>query len=59
MCDLGTSRIGASYIYIYIYIYDTSSLRLNDLTPILLRVNIRKCVLTVYLCVLYGSLKKK
>ena len=31
VCDLETSRIGASYIYIhiYIYIYDISSLRVN------------------------------
>ena len=38
MCDLETSRIGAPYIYtyIYIYIYDISSLRVNDLTLILL-----------------------
>jgi hypothetical protein len=40
VCDLGTSRIGAPYIYIYIYIYiythDISSLRVNDLTLILL-----------------------
>ena len=34
--DLETSRIGAPYIYIYIYIYDISSLRVNDLTLILL-----------------------
>jgi len=32
VCDLETSRIGA----IYIYIYDISSLRINDLTLILL-----------------------
>ena len=32
MCDLETSRIGAPYIYIY----DISSLRVNDLTLILL-----------------------
>ena len=38
MCDLETSRMGAPYIYIYIYIYiyDISSLRVNDLTFILL-----------------------
>ena len=38
VCDLETSRIGAPYIYIYIYIYiyDTSSLRVNDWTLILL-----------------------
>ena len=30
VCDLETSRIGAPYIY------DISSLRINDLTPILL-----------------------
>ena len=38
VCDLETSRIGAPYIYIYIYIYmyDISSLRVNDLTLILL-----------------------
>jgi hypothetical protein len=35
VCDLEISRIGASYIYIYIYIYDISSLRVNDLTLIL------------------------
>jgi hypothetical protein len=35
VCDLETSRIGAPYIYIYIYIYDISSLRVNDLTLIL------------------------
>jgi hypothetical protein len=28
--------MGAPYIYIYIYIYDISSLRVNDLTLILL-----------------------
>jgi len=28
--------MGAPYIYIYIYIYDNSSLRVNDLTLILL-----------------------
>jgi len=32
LCDLETSRIGAPYIYIY----DISSLRVNDLTFILL-----------------------
>ena len=38
VCDLETSRIGAPYIYIYvyIYIYDIRSLRVNDLTLILL-----------------------
>jgi len=38
LCDLGTSRMGAPYIYIYIhiYIYNISSLRVNDLTLILL-----------------------
>jgi len=44
VCDLETSRIGAVslslsfyiYIYIYIYIYDISSIRVNDLTLILL-----------------------
>ena len=36
VCDLETSRIGAPHIYIYIYIYDISSLRVNDLTLILL-----------------------
>jgi len=42
VCDLETSRIGAPcicmyvYIYIYIYMYDISSLRVNDLTLILL-----------------------
>jgi len=38
VCDLETSRIGAPYIYIYIYIYvyDISSLRVSDLTLILL-----------------------
>jgi len=32
VCDLETSRIGASYIYIYIYIYiyHISSLRINS-----------------------------
>ena len=34
VCDLETSRIGAPYIYIYIY--DINSLRVNDLTLILL-----------------------
>jgi len=33
VCDLETSRIGAPYIYIY----DIRSLRVNDLTLILLR----------------------
>jgi len=33
VCDLETSRIGAPYIYIY----DISSLKVNDLTLILLR----------------------
>ena len=33
VCDLETSRIGAPYIYICIY--DSSSLRVNDLTLIL------------------------
>jgi len=28
--------MGAPYIYIYIYIYDISSLKINDLTLILL-----------------------
>ena len=32
VCDLETSRIGAPYIYIY----DSNSLRVNDLTLILL-----------------------
>jgi len=36
VCDLETSRMGAPYIYIYIYIYDISSLKVNDLTLILL-----------------------
>ena len=48
VCDLETSRIGALHIYIYmyiymciyicmyIYIYDIRSLRVNDLTLILL-----------------------
>ena len=47
VCDLKTSRIGAPYIYIYmerlffmfldhLHIYDISSLRVNDLTFILL-----------------------
>jgi len=30
VCDLETSRIGASYIYIHIYIYDISNLRVNE-----------------------------
>jgi len=34
VCDLETSRIGATYIYIYIY--DISSLMVIDLTLILL-----------------------
>ena len=34
VCDLETSRIGTPYIYIYIY--DINSLRVNDLTLILL-----------------------
>ena len=34
VCDLETSRMSA--LYIYIYIYDFSSLRVNDLTIILL-----------------------
>jgi len=34
VCDLETSRMGAPYIYIYIY--DIRSLRVNDLTFILL-----------------------
>ena len=34
VCDLETSRIGAPDIYIYMY--DISSLRVNDLTLILL-----------------------
>jgi len=34
--DLETSRMGAPYIYIYIYIYDISSLKVKDLTLILL-----------------------
>jgi hypothetical protein len=37
VCNLETSKIGAPYIYIYIYIYDISSLRVNDLTLILLK----------------------
>jgi len=37
VCDLETSRIGAPYIYIY----DISSLRVNDLTLILLTWRIR------------------
>ena len=38
VCDLETSRMGASYIYIciYIYIYDINNLRFKDLTLILL-----------------------
>jgi hypothetical protein len=36
VCDIETSRMGASYIYIYIYIYNISNLRVNDLTLILL-----------------------
>jgi len=36
VCDLETSRIGAPYIYIYMYIYDINSLKVNDLTLILL-----------------------
>ena len=40
VCELETSRTGAPFIYIYIYIYthiyDFSSLRVNDLTLILL-----------------------
>ena len=40
VCDLETSRMGAPYIYIYIYvyiyIYDISSLKVNNLTLILL-----------------------
>ena len=34
VCELETSRIGTPYIYIYIY--DISSLKVNDLTLILL-----------------------
>ena len=34
VCNLETSRIGAPYIYVYVY--DISSLRVNDLTLILL-----------------------
>jgi len=34
--ELLTLRLLMSYIYIYIYIYDISSLRVNDLTRILL-----------------------
>ena len=34
VCDLETSRMGAPYIYIYIY--NISSLRVNNLTLILL-----------------------
>jgi len=33
-----TLRLLMSYIYIYIYIYDISSLRVNNLTLILLNV---------------------
>ena len=36
VCDLETSRMGAPYIYIYVYIYDISSLKVNNLTLILL-----------------------
>ena len=40
VCGLETSRMGAPYTYIYIFIYiniyDISSLRVNDLTFILL-----------------------
>src|SRR5215475_1915641 len=36
VCDLEISRIGAPYIHIYIYIYDISSLKVNNLTLILL-----------------------
>jgi hypothetical protein len=36
VCDLETSRMGASYISIYIYLYDISSLKVNVLTLILL-----------------------
>jgi len=36
VCDLETSRMGAPYICVYIYIYDISSLKVNDLTLILL-----------------------
>jgi hypothetical protein len=35
-CELETSRICTPYIYIYIYIYDISTLRVNDLSLILL-----------------------
>ena len=45
VCDLETSRMGAPYmcvcvciyIYIYIYIYDISSLKVNNVTLILLK----------------------
>ena len=38
LCDYLTLRLLISYIYIYIYIYvyDISSLRVNDLTLVLL-----------------------
>jgi len=36
VCDLETSRMGAPYIYIYLYICDISSLKVNNLTLILL-----------------------
>jgi len=36
VCDLETSRMGAPYIHIHIYIYDISSLKVNNLTLILL-----------------------
>jgi len=39
VCDLETSRKGAPYIYIYIY--DISSLKVNNLTLIVLTW--RKC----------------
>jgi hypothetical protein len=35
-CQILTLRVLMSYIYIYIYIYDISSLKVNDLTLILL-----------------------
>jgi len=47
VCDLETSRMSVPYIhiyiyiYIYIYMYDISSLKVNDLTIILLMW--RKC----------------